>query len=233
MHCCFYFLAPHRTTPLDCEFLRRLQTKVVITPIVAKADTMTIGELEMQLRDIYNFLNQNAIPTFDYGETNIDMSWVSVPKIPKDTYQHIAKKLSASAAGDLGDGNVSDMDTVSSGDGDARAAPTLPQIRNVFAVISGDRHYIWGTASEEDPSHSDTLRLHKLLFRDGSLGRLQQHSDEIHNTWRLNRKHQRDEEEKRRAVVAKRTADFQNSVLLLFSLLCLILLVGTLLQNRA
>jgi septin 3/9/12 len=44
VHCCFYFIAPHRIKPLDIEFMNRLQKQVIIVPILAKADTMTIAE---------------------------------------------------------------------------------------------------------------------------------------------------------------------------------------------
>lgn len=38
---CFYFIAPHRFTPMDQEFIRRLSEEVTVAPICAKADAMT------------------------------------------------------------------------------------------------------------------------------------------------------------------------------------------------
>lgn len=47
VHCCLYFVSPHgrglRQT--DAEFIRRLQNKVNIVPIIAKADVLTPNEL--------------------------------------------------------------------------------------------------------------------------------------------------------------------------------------------
>ena len=49
IHCCFYFIAPHRIKPIDVEFMTRLQKQVPIVPILAKADTMTVDERKRHL----------------------------------------------------------------------------------------------------------------------------------------------------------------------------------------
>ena len=41
---CFYFVAPHRFTPMDQEFIRQLSEEVTVAPICAKADAMTDTE---------------------------------------------------------------------------------------------------------------------------------------------------------------------------------------------
>lgn len=43
-HCCFYFIAPHRCKGIDVEFMRRLANHIIVVPIIAKADAMTIEE---------------------------------------------------------------------------------------------------------------------------------------------------------------------------------------------
>ncbi|CAH8601966.1 unnamed protein product, partial [Dicrocoelium dendriticum] len=47
VHCCLYFISPygHGLRPVDVEFMRRLQHKVNIVPIIAKADALTASEL--------------------------------------------------------------------------------------------------------------------------------------------------------------------------------------------
>ena len=55
VHCCLYFIAPHRLKAIDVEFLRRLSPLVNIVPIIAKSDTMTTKEKEefkLQVRAI-------------------------------------------------------------------------------------------------------------------------------------------------------------------------------------
>ncbi|XP_013784731.1 neuronal-specific septin-3-like [Limulus polyphemus] len=46
IHCCLYFIAPtgHSLSPLDIEFMRRLDRCVNIVPVIAKADTLTVEE---------------------------------------------------------------------------------------------------------------------------------------------------------------------------------------------
>ncbi|CAH1232795.1 SEPT5 [Branchiostoma lanceolatum] len=48
VHCCLYFIPPygHGLRPLDREFMKRLQDKVNIVPVIAKADTLTPAEVK-------------------------------------------------------------------------------------------------------------------------------------------------------------------------------------------
>merc|ERR1712037_194018 len=57
-----------------------------------------------------------------------------------------------------------------------------PMLRNIFAVITHERTYPWCTVNGTNPNHSDTRRLHTLLF--GSLGNLAFVTDVIHKKWR-------------------------------------------------
>ena len=71
IHCCFYFIIPHRVTPLDIEVMTKLQHKAPLVPIVAKADTLTKGELEQQLYDVHQALKN--IEIFDFKVSNINV----------------------------------------------------------------------------------------------------------------------------------------------------------------
>lgn len=44
IHCCLYFIAPHRMKLLDVQFIEKLREHVVVVPVIAKADTMTNSE---------------------------------------------------------------------------------------------------------------------------------------------------------------------------------------------
>ena len=44
IHCCLYFIAPHRLKHIDIAFMRRIHKMVNIVPIIAKSDTMTTDE---------------------------------------------------------------------------------------------------------------------------------------------------------------------------------------------
>ena len=43
VHVCLYFIAAHRLKGVDLEFMRRLEPYVNLVPVIAKADTMTLG----------------------------------------------------------------------------------------------------------------------------------------------------------------------------------------------
>lgn len=163
IHCCFYFLAPHRVTEIDGEFMKRMENKVPIVPVVAKADTMTIQERMTHLKQINDFLNEKSIQIFDFKEEGIDSSWLT----EHATFNRIGAELEAEGE------NIPKQNL-----------NILVQIPNVFELISGQRRYMWGVASEDDLRHSDTQRIHRLLFHDGSLGRLYQRSGDIHESWR-------------------------------------------------
>ena len=54
IHCCLYFIAPHRLKNIDIAFMKRLHQWVNIVPIIAKSDTMTTKEKEefkLQVRE--------------------------------------------------------------------------------------------------------------------------------------------------------------------------------------
>ena len=47
VHCCLYFIPPygHGLRQIDLEFLKRLQYKVNLVPVIGKADTLTKPEV--------------------------------------------------------------------------------------------------------------------------------------------------------------------------------------------
>ncbi len=50
VHCCLYFIPPygHGLRQIDLEFMRRLQYKVNLIPVVAKADCLTMQEVRAE-----------------------------------------------------------------------------------------------------------------------------------------------------------------------------------------
>lgn len=63
VHCCLYFINPcgHGLKPLDIEFMRQLHHLVNIIPVIAKADTLTAGELKALKLKIMNEIMENGI----------------------------------------------------------------------------------------------------------------------------------------------------------------------------
>lgn len=70
VHCCVYFIAPsgHGLKPLDVEFMKRLQDKVNIIPIIAKADTMTPEECALFKKTVMNEIAQNKIKIYEFPD---------------------------------------------------------------------------------------------------------------------------------------------------------------------
>jgi septin family protein len=194
--CLFYFFGPHRVHEDDVRFLKGLHDKVPIVPIVAKADSLTVIELAKQLRTIRDRLETDKIQYYDFEEEDIDDEWLNEP-----LHDEVFTKLGSIMAGADREDNLP-------------VSPQRRMVKNVFAVISNQREYIWGTAREDDPTHSDTMRLHRVLF--GSLGKLADKMDNIHETWRI-RAHQ----QKRRSTRMKLiTMAFVTLMATLFAVVC-------------
>ena len=144
-----------------------MHNKVAIVPVVSKADCLTLIELAEQLHLIRARLAEANIQYFDFGESDINEDWLTKPFDRHNAFLNLGSVMMEETP------NVE------------IPVPVRPMVRNVFAVISNQRRYIYGTANPFDPSHSDTTRLHKNLF--GSLGKLADELDGIHEAWRIDR----------------------------------------------
>jgi septin family protein len=136
---------------------------------MSKADCMTIWELVEQLHLIRMRLTEANIHCFDFQESGIPEDWLDEP-FDMNTFTRLGMVM---AGNDLVLPHTPDL------------LVRRPMVCNVFAVISNERQYIWGTAtgSDHDERHSDTQRLLKVLF--SYLGLLAQKTDEIHDKWRM------------------------------------------------
>lgn len=74
VHCCLYFIPPtgHSLTPLDIEFMRRLDKIVNIVPVIAKADTLTVEERLSFKQRIKQDLTNNGISIYPLNELEED-----------------------------------------------------------------------------------------------------------------------------------------------------------------
>jgi septin family protein len=245
IHCCFYFLMPHRVTPLDGGFMQRLQTMVPLVPIIAKADTYTTQEIAAQLSNLERCLAEYQITIFDFRESSSNQGMIGGQDSNKD-YHHNEDHHFDQHYGTTADESTTVTTTTSQGPticppaGSSIGVPTVsvqrPQIPNVFAVISGHRQYMWGVAREDDPRHSDTPRLHAVLFQSRqlhSLSRLQECANDMHELWLHEQQQRRTEQEQRETTEQeekKRTAaqvlHWQIYIALCFLLSCILLLLA-------
>lgn len=71
VHCCLYFIAPHRLKAIDVEFLRRLSPLVNIVPIIAKSDTMTTKEKEEFKLQVRETLEHEGIQLYAFDTATL------------------------------------------------------------------------------------------------------------------------------------------------------------------
>ncbi|VDD81143.1 unnamed protein product [Mesocestoides corti] len=74
VHCCLYFISPygHGLRQVDVEFMRRLQNKVNIVPVIAKADALTASELRTLKDRIMSDLDKYKIDIYRLPECDSD-----------------------------------------------------------------------------------------------------------------------------------------------------------------
>jgi septin family protein len=263
IHCCFYFLMPHRVTKLDGGFMKRLQDMVPLVPIIAKADTYTTDEIAAQLFNLERCLVEYQITIFDFGENNqqhnnstttshgttTTTTRLTANKECGDHHQHHHVTTDdddeSTTSGSHGP-TICPPEYGSIGGEPATTTKTSavqprqphqqcppqerPQRPNIFAVISGHRHYLWGVAREDDPHHSDTPRLHHVLFSSRhlhSLSRLQERANDLHEIWLRNEQRLVQEAERQRAELEQATKQrLVENVRLVWFILPLLFLLG-------
>merc|ERR1712029_587139 len=70
VHCCLYFIPPygHGLRQIDLEFLKRLQYKVNLIPVIAKADTLTPEEIKRLKENINKEIEDNDIEIYQFPD---------------------------------------------------------------------------------------------------------------------------------------------------------------------
>lgn len=137
VHCCLYFLSPygHGLRPLDLEFMKRLQYKVNIVPVLAKADSLTKAELAAKKKRIMAELGASEIELYQFPDTDSDED-----EEFKAENDRLKSSLPFAVVG----------------------ANTLIQVGS--KKIRG-RQYPWGVVDIEDTTHSDFSHLKRFLIQ--------------------------------------------------------------------
>ena len=69
VHCCLYFILPRVTLrAIDIEFMKNLQDKVNIIPIIAKADSLTVEECQQMKKNVMNQIAQHKIRIYEFPD---------------------------------------------------------------------------------------------------------------------------------------------------------------------
>jgi len=137
VHCCLYFISPygHGLKPLDLEFMRRLQFKVNLIPVLAKADCLTKTEVRKKKERIMKELSQWEIEMYQFPDCESDED---------EDFKDQNEKLKSSIPFALvGASNILEING--------------KKIRG--------RQYPWGVVDIENPDHSDFILLKRFLIQ--------------------------------------------------------------------
>jgi len=137
VHCCLYFISPygHGLKPLDLEFLRRLQYKVNLIPVLAKADCLTKSEVKKKKEKIMKELTEAEIEIYQFPDCDSDED---------DDFKEQNEKLKHSLPFAL------------------VGASTVLDIGG--RKVRG-RQYPWGVVDIENAEHSDFVFLKRFLIQ--------------------------------------------------------------------
>ena len=137
VHCCLYFISPygHGLKPLDLEFMRRLQYKVNLIPVLAKADCLTKAEVRKRKERIMAELSEAEIEMYQFPDCESDED---------EDFKDQNEKLKSSIPFALvGASNVLEIGG---------------------RKVRG-RQYPWGVVDIENPEHSDFVLLKRFLIQ--------------------------------------------------------------------
>ncbi|XP_018648879.1 putative septin [Schistosoma mansoni] len=138
VHCCLYFISPygHGLRQIDVEFMRRLQHKVNIVPVIAKADALTANELRAFKERIMTDFDRYKIDIYRLPECDSD---------EEDEIKRLDKEIKAVLPfAVVGSNCVIDLD------GSRRAR---------------GRQYPWGSVEVENSRHCDFTKLRIFLLK--------------------------------------------------------------------
>ncbi|XP_066302286.1 septin-5-like isoform X1 [Branchiostoma lanceolatum] len=143
VHCCLYFIPPygHGLRPLDREFMKRLQDKVNIVPVIAKADTLTPAEVKKLKAKINEEIEKCEIKIYQFPDCDSDED-------EEFKQQDNALKLDFRAEACI---------------------PFAVIGSNTVIEVKGrrvrGRVYPWGVVEVENQDHCDFVKLRNMLVR--------------------------------------------------------------------
>lgn len=140
LHTLIYMIEPtgHGLRELDVEFMRMVGPRVNVIPVLAKADTLTRGEILLNKRLVREDIARYAIPIYQF--TNIEDDEEDDPNASYDALLNVQESVPLSVIGT--------NSFVPGEDG----RPVLI------------RQYPWGSVNVEDANNSDLALLRDLLL---------------------------------------------------------------------
>nr|XP_046231063.1 septin 5b isoform X1 [Scatophagus argus] len=137
VHCCLYFIPPfgHGLRPVDIEFMKALQDKVNVVPLIAKADCLTPTEIKKLKERLREEIDKCGIKIYQFPDCDSDED---------EELKLQDKELKESVPFAVIGSN------------------TVVEARG--QRVRG-RLYPWGIVEVENPSHCDFVKLRNILIR--------------------------------------------------------------------
>ncbi|CAO2583790.1 Septin2, partial [Lemmus lemmus] len=136
VHCCFYFISPfgHGLKPLDVAFMKVIHSKMNIVPVIAKADTLTLKELEQLKKSILDEIEEHNIKIYHLPDAESDED---------EDFKEQTRLLKASIPFSMVSSN---------------------QLIEAKGKKVRGHLYPWGVVEAENPEHNDFLKLRTMLI---------------------------------------------------------------------
>uniref|UniRef100_H2L690 Septin n=1 Tax=Oryzias latipes TaxID=8090 RepID=H2L690_ORYLA len=137
VHCCLYFISPfgQGLRPIDVEFMKALQDKANVVPVIAKADCLTPLEIKKLKERVREEIDKYGIKIYQFPDCDSDEDEES-----KQQDRELKESIPFAVIG----GN------------------TVIEVRG--QRVRG-RLYPWGVVEVENPSHCDFVKLRNMLIR--------------------------------------------------------------------
>ncbi|KAL2087226.1 hypothetical protein ACEWY4_018285 [Coilia grayii] len=159
VHCCLYFISPygHGLKPIDVTFMKELQGKVNIVPVIAKADCLTQAELQRKKETIRREIEHYQIKIFQFSDcdSDDDIEWTKQAHDMKNSIPFAV----------VGSNMVVRI-----------------HMRNVRV-----RAYPWGMVEVENPAHSDLIHLRTMLVRTHMQDLKEKTDEQLYEQYRISR----------------------------------------------
>ncbi|ELU07012.1 hypothetical protein CAPTEDRAFT_177047 [Capitella teleta] len=136
VHCCFYFINPsgHGLKPLDVAFMKAVDRKVNIVPVIAKADTLTKQEVTQLKVKILEEIKRHQIQIYQLPDCDDDED-----ADYKEQCLQLKRAVPFAVVG----------------------CNTVLEVRG--RKVRG-RMYPWGVVEVENPEHCDFIKLRTMLI---------------------------------------------------------------------
>ncbi|XP_069507745.1 septin-4-like isoform X2 [Ambystoma mexicanum] len=138
VHCCLYVISPfgHGLRPLDIEFMKAIHNKVNIVPVIGKADSLTLAEVQKKKQKIRDEIEEFGINIYTFPECDSDED----EEIKQQDMQ-LKHSIPFAVIG------------------------STMVVKEVNGIAVRGRLYPWGVIEVENEAHCDFMKLRTMLIQ--------------------------------------------------------------------